>query len=99
MTATGPFIVTWSMKKVLAGRKDPYTIKRYAENVMADNFRFGSDKNVIVALPNEVNMVSKRNLSKPTRESIAAPVTPSPKKFSNRLGSRLGRNDVVNSPF
>ncbi|KAE8415724.1 VID27-domain-containing protein [Aspergillus pseudocaelatus] len=98
ITATGPFIVTWSMKKVLAGRKDPYTIKRYSEEVMADNFRFGSDKNVIVALPNEVNMVAKRALQKPTRESIAGPpVTPS--RRSTRWGSRLGRDDIVNSPY
>ncbi|KAI5297746.1 hypothetical protein KEM55_004290, partial [Ascosphaera atra] len=73
ITATGPFIVTWSLKKVLAGRKDPYTIKRYAEEVKADNFRFGSDRNVIVALPNEVDMVAKRQLRKVTRESIAGP--------------------------
>ena len=59
ITATGPFIVTWNMRKVLAGRRDPYTIKRYAEEVMADNFKFGSDRNVIVALPNEINMVAK----------------------------------------
>lgn len=97
ITATGPFIVTWSLKKVLAGRKDPYTIKRYAENVMADNFRFGSDKNVIVALPNEVNMVAKRSFQKPTRESIAGPITPI--RRGGRFSNRLGRNDIVNSPF
>ena len=95
ITATGPFIVTWSLRKILAQRKDPYTIKRYEENVMADNFKFGSDKNVIVALPNEVNMVAKRSLRKPTRESIAGPpVTPS-RRFTNRLG----RANVVNSPY
>ncbi|OJJ48639.1 hypothetical protein ASPZODRAFT_14766 [Penicilliopsis zonata CBS 506.65] len=97
VTATGPFIVTWSLKKILAGRKDPYSIKRYAENVMADNFRFGSDKNVIVALPNEVNMVAKKTFLKPTRESIAGPVTPS--RMSSRFSNRLGRNDIVNSPY
>ncbi|GAB1213725.1 hypothetical protein ATERTT37_002875 [Aspergillus terreus] len=97
VTATGPFIVTWSLKKVVQGRKDPYTIKRYSEEVMADNFRFGSDKNVIVALPNEVNMVAKKSLMKPTRESIAGPpVTP---RRSTRWGSRLGRDDIVNSPY
>jgi hypothetical protein len=83
------------LKKVLAGRKDPYTIKRYGENVMADNFRFGSDKNVIVALPNEVNMVQKKSFKKPTRESIAGPMTPARRSAANRLG----RNDIVNSPY
>jgi len=70
VTATGPFVVTWSMRKLLAGRKDPYSIKRYAEEVKADDFKFGTDKNLIVALPNQVEMVGKAGLKKPTRESI-----------------------------
>ncbi|KAL9023765.1 MAG: hypothetical protein Q9196_006988 [Gyalolechia fulgens] len=90
ITATGPFIVTWNMKKVLAGKADPYTIKRYEEEVKADDFKYGSDKNVIVALPNEVNMVAKQSFKKPTRESIAA--TP-------RASARLRRSEVVNSPY
>ncbi|KAJ5668132.1 uncharacterized protein N7477_006702 [Penicillium maclennaniae] len=97
ITSTGPFIITWSMKKVIAGRKDPYTIKRYEENVMADNFRFNSDKNVIVALPNEVNMVAKRSFQKPTRESIAGPMTPARKSAGRH--SHLRREDIVNSPY
>ena len=95
ITATGPFIVTWNMKKVLANRKDPYTIKRYEEEVKADDFKYGTDKNVIVALPNEVNMVAKQTFKKPTRESIAA--TSTPRRSSGRR--RLGRSDVVNSPW
>ncbi|KAF2743921.1 vacuolar import and degradation protein [Sporormia fimetaria CBS 119925] len=98
ITATGPFIVTWSMKKVLAGRKDPYSIKRYAEEVKADNFKFGSDKNLIVALPNEVDMVAKRALQRPTRESIATPTRVGAVRRGAR-GSYLGRNDIVDSPY
>lgn len=111
ITATGPFIVTWNMKKVLRGSKDPYSIKRYAEEVKADNFKYGSDKNVIVALPNEVNMVAKQSFKKPTRESIATPVRIGGGSFggrrsdAGRLGTResgrykLGKEDVVNSPY
>src|SRR5690242_9118242 len=98
ITATGPFIITWSMKKVLAGRRDPYNIKRYAEEVKADNFKFGSDKNLIVALPNEVDMVARRALQKPTRESIAFPSRVgqlSTPRRGNR-SSYLGRDDIVN---
>ncbi|KAF2808076.1 VID27-domain-containing protein [Mytilinidion resinicola] len=99
ITATGPFIVTWSLKKVLANRKDPYSIKRYSEEVKADNFKFGSDKNLIVALPNEVNMVAKRALQRPTRESIASPARVGTPRRSGARGSYLGRNEIVNSPF
>jgi hypothetical protein len=106
ITATGPFIVTWNLKKVLAGRKDPYSIKRYAEQVQADNFRYGSDKNVIVALPNEVSMIAKGEFKKPTRESIAS-ATPvgGNRRSSGRVGTRdsarykLGKEDIVNSPY
>ncbi|KAF9696454.1 hypothetical protein EKO04_005653 [Ascochyta lentis] len=102
ITATGPFIITWSMKKVLANRRDPYNIKRYAEEVKADNFKFGSDKNLIVALPNEVDMVARRALQKPTRESIAFPSRvgqlSTPRRGGNR-SSYLGRGDIVNSPY
>ncbi|KAI8938769.1 hypothetical protein NX059_004635 [Plenodomus lindquistii] len=99
ITATGPFIITWSMKKVLANRRDPYNIKRYAEEVKADNFKFGSDKNLIVALPNEVDMVAKRALQRPTRESIATPSRVGANRRSGVRGSYLGRNDIVNSPY
>ncbi|KAI9659260.1 MAG: hypothetical protein M1829_006600 [Trizodia sp. TS-e1964] len=104
ITATGPFIITWNMKKVLANKREPYVIKRYAEEVKADNFKYGSDSNVIVALPNEVNMVAKTSFKKPTRESFASPV-----KLDNRRSGRvsgrasgrykLGKEDVVNSPY
>ncbi|KAJ8611617.1 hypothetical protein MRB53_037841 [Persea americana] len=94
ITATGPFVVTWSLNKILKGQKDPYKIKRYGDEIKADNFRFGSDKNIVVALPNEVNMVARRALQRPTRESIMA----TPQKSKGR-GSYLSRNDVVNSPY
>lgn len=97
ITATGPFVITWSMKKVLAGRRDPYSIKRYSDEIKADNFRFGSDKNIVVALPNEVDMVTKRSLQRPTRESIMA--TPKRASRGGKYGGWLGRDDVVNSPY
>jgi hypothetical protein len=89
ITSTGPFMVTWNLRRVVQGRKDPYQIKRYAETVMADNFRFGSDKNVIVALPNQVELVQKQSFRKPTRESIATPV----RQLRNR------GNGIVDSPY
>ncbi|KAF2402327.1 VID27-domain-containing protein [Trichodelitschia bisporula] len=98
VTATGPFIISWSMKKLLRGVKDPYSIKRYSEVVKADNFRFNSDKGIIVALPNEVDMVKRAALKRPTRESIAA--TPR-MSAGGRRSTRgyLGRSDIVNSPY
>lgn len=103
ITATGPYVIEWNLKKVLGGRKEPYKIKRYADTVKADDFRFGSDSNVIYALPNEVNMLQKEKLKRPTRESIAGPTTRrSAAGYSTPRKSALGRlrkDDVVNSPY
>jgi hypothetical protein len=103
VTSTGPFVVSWSLKKVIAGKKDPYSIKRYGDEVKADNFRFGTDKGIIVALPNEVDMVLQKSLKKATRESIADPrlssgVPRTPARRS-KAGSYLGREDIVKSPY
>lgn len=107
ITATGPYIIDWNLKLVIKGGKAPYTIKRYTDEVKADDFRFGSDQNVIVALPHEVNMVGKKQLKRPTRESIAGlgARLSTPRRSSGRVGTResgrykLGRDDVVDSPY
>ncbi|ODV97459.1 hypothetical protein PACTADRAFT_49180 [Pachysolen tannophilus NRRL Y-2460] len=71
VTSTGPYVVTWSLKKILQGDKDnTYLIKRYNSDVMNDNFKFGSDKNIIIALQDDVAMVNKGSFRKPTRESL-----------------------------
>ncbi|KIW75099.1 hypothetical protein Z517_11870 [Fonsecaea pedrosoi CBS 271.37] len=102
ITSTGPFLVTWTLKKVLEGKRDPYQIKRYAAEVMADNFEFGSDKNVILALPNEVDMVSRKSFKRPTRESIMGPaVRISGAGMTPRRSGRQShlRDEIVNSPY
>ncbi|KAI1099076.1 VID27-domain-containing protein [Jackrogersella minutella] len=107
ITATGPYIIDWNLDKVLRGSKAAYIIKRYEDNVKADDFKFGTDQNVIVTLPNWVNMVGKQSLKRPTRESIAGDFQRlnSPRRSSGRVGTResgrykLGRDDVVNSPY
>ncbi|KAK6498555.1 hypothetical protein TWF481_011143 [Arthrobotrys musiformis] len=88
VASTGPFIITWDLKKLLKGSKEPYSIRRYSEEVKADNFRFGSDKSVIVALPQQVDMVAKGSFKKATRQSIATPV--------RQLRSR---SSIVDSPY
>lgn len=101
ITATGPYIIEWSLKKLLGGKKAPYLIKRYTDDVKADDFKFGSDKNVIVALPHEVNMVDRARLKKPTRQSIAGDFGIGARRGSGRIGTpssgryKLGKDDVV----
>ncbi|KAK4160866.1 vacuolar import and degradation protein 27 [Cladorrhinum sp. PSN259] len=98
ITATGPYIIEWSLKKVLGGKKAPYLIKRYTDDVKADDFKFGTDKNVIVALPHEVNMVNHARLKRPTRESIAGDFSLSGSGGSRRgAGSRIGGSKLSRS--
>jgi hypothetical protein len=101
ITSTGPFLVTWSLKKVLGGAKDSYSIKRYSDQVVADNFEFGSDKNVILALPNEVDMISRKTFKRPTRESITGVARASIGMNTPRRSGRPSalRDSVVNSPY
>ncbi|KAK3293034.1 VID27 cytoplasmic protein-domain-containing protein [Chaetomium fimeti] len=105
ITASGPYIVEWSLKKVLTGRKAPYLIKRYTDDVKADDFKFGTDKNVIVALPHEVNMVNHARLKRPTRESIAGEFGVAGRRTEGRIGTpasgryKLGKEDVVREAF
>lgn len=110
ITASGPFVVSWSMKKVLLGQRDPYVIKRYDQLIKADNFKYGTDKHLIVAMADEVDMVAKRALKRPTRESIAGAATrrssgsggyATPVRRTPAAGTRGShlRSEIVDSPY
>ncbi|KAF9419692.1 hypothetical protein BGZ94_009333 [Podila epigama] len=64
VTSTGPYVITWNFRRVKNGHYD-YQIKQYADNVVADNFKYGQDRSIIVALPNDVTALPKRNLISP----------------------------------
>jgi len=59
ITSTGPYIVTWNFRRIKQGKLFDYTIRKYEEDVVADNFKYGMDRSIIVALPSNVEMVSK----------------------------------------
>ncbi|TFL00478.1 VID27 cytoplasmic protein [Pterulicium gracile] len=86
VTSTGPFIVAWNFSKVKKGQLDRYEIKKYEENVVQDSFKFGDDKEIIVALGNNVLNINKKNLKRPTRQSLGGPL-------------RGTRNSIVNAPY
>jgi len=88
VTSTGQYVVAWDFAKVKKGHLDKYEIKKYEDFVVQDNFKFGDDKEIIVALENNVLAVNKKSLKRPTRASLAAP----------RRSLRSSSN-IVNSPF
>ncbi|KAJ3189702.1 vacuolar import and degradation protein 27 [Irineochytrium annulatum] len=67
VTSSGPYVVTWDFAKVRAGRLHDYTIKKYGEVVVADDFRYGQDKEILVALSENVHSVAKGHLRTPAK--------------------------------
>ncbi|ORY42614.1 VID27-domain-containing protein [Rhizoclosmatium globosum] len=67
ITSTGPYVVTWNFRRVKSGKLNDYTIKQYGSEIVADNFKFGQDKNILVALPEDVCMTSRKSLQTPTK--------------------------------
>ncbi|KAJ1895458.1 Vacuolar import and degradation protein 27, partial [Kickxella alabastrina] len=90
VTSTGPFVITWNLHKALkkGGSGDAYQIKQYKDTVVADNFRFGQDRSIVVALPDDVQTVRRSQMAKPTRESL----------MLQSSGAALARDKVVDEP-
>ncbi|OBZ70393.1 Vacuolar import and degradation protein 27 [Grifola frondosa] len=88
VTSTGQFVVAWDFAKVKKGLLDKYEIKKYEDYVVQDNFKFGDDKEIIVALQNNVLAVNKKSLKRPTRASLGTP--------THNVRSR---SSIVNSPY
>ncbi|QRV72435.1 vacuolar import and degradation protein 27 [Ceratobasidium sp. AG-Ba] len=86
VTSTGNFVIAWDFRKVKKGRLDRYDIKQYEQQVMADDFRMGDNKDIVVALSDNVHLTKKQALVKPTRQSLAGP-------------SVRSRSDIVNAPY
>ncbi|MBW0494829.1 hypothetical protein O181_034544 [Austropuccinia psidii MF-1] len=70
VTSMGPYIMTFSMRKLKLGHIE-YSLKKYQENIVADNFRWGNDKDIVVTMPSDVFIENRTKLSKPNRTSFA----------------------------
>ncbi|OMJ21982.1 Vacuolar import and degradation protein 27 [Smittium culicis] len=93
VSSTGSFVLTWNLRKVLAtGRGDSYHIKQHSDNIIANNFTFGVDKNIVVTMPNDVLLVGKNEMAKPNRKTLASFRAPLKSKLSDR-------DNVVDSPY
>ncbi|KAF9360599.1 hypothetical protein BGX26_008584 [Mortierella sp. AD094] len=64
VTSTGPYVITWNFRRVKNGHYD-YQIKQYSDTVVADNFKFGQDRSIIVTLPHDVTALARRNMANP----------------------------------
>ncbi|KAL0949495.1 hypothetical protein HGRIS_009549 [Hohenbuehelia grisea] len=87
VTSTGEFVVAWDFAKVKRGI-DKYDIKKYEDHVVQDNFKFGDDKQIIVALENNVISINKAKLRPPNRASLGGSAS-----------LRRGSSSIVNAPY
>ncbi|GMM37771.1 Vid27 protein [Saccharomycopsis crataegensis] len=71
ISSSGPYVIRWSLRKILKGDREPYLIKRYGMEVIADEFTYGSDKNAIVTMSDDVALVNKKRFLKPSRETFS----------------------------
>ncbi|GAV53161.1 hypothetical protein ZYGR_0AI04430 [Zygosaccharomyces rouxii] len=75
VTSSGPFAISWSLKKILKRQRKPYTMRRYDSNIIEDNFQFGTDRNVIVALKDNVSMSKTKSFKVPDKQVLLPDVS------------------------
>lgn len=67
VTATGPYVIKWNLKRVNSNRLFDYTITKYKEDIVEDNFLYDSPKRIIVALPKSVELLKRQQLIVPKK--------------------------------
>lgn len=72
ITSTGPFAITWSLNKIIqhGNGSNAYFIKRYDDDIVADNFKFGNRKRVIVALKNDISLSKLKSFKQPNKDVL-----------------------------
>lgn len=88
VTATGSFVVSWQLEKVKRGRSDGYTLRKLADKVVEDSFAYRSN-NIIVAMPQDVQMHTKEKLQRPSRQSL----------LNTPTRQRASRSSIVDQRF
>jgi hypothetical protein len=63
VTSTGPYIITWNFRKLKKNRLNDYKIKLCTNDIIADQFLYGHQDQVVVTLPDNV-FVEKRAVKK-----------------------------------
>ncbi|OMH79391.1 Vacuolar import and degradation protein 27 [Zancudomyces culisetae] len=68
VASSGPYVITWNLNKVLkSGKGDVYSIKKHNDVIVAGDFVFGHDNSIVVTMPYNVDVVKKRQFSKPDK--------------------------------
>jgi len=55
-TSTGCWLISWNFTQVRRGVLDSYSMKQYSQTVVADDFSFETDSNIVVTMPDDVKL-------------------------------------------
>lgn len=105
VTSTGKYVIAWDFKKVKRGQLDKYEIKKYEDNVVQDNFKFGDDKEIVsepALLPKVFRseqtfqiVALENNVLAINKKNLKKPTRTSLAPMS----SLQSRSSIVNSPY
>ncbi|KAG0149087.1 hypothetical protein CROQUDRAFT_654179 [Cronartium quercuum f. sp. fusiforme G11] len=69
VTSIGPFIIAFNLRKLKMDQIE-YTMKTYDEEVVAGQFRWNNDRDIVVTMGSDVFMERRSKLAKPDRYSL-----------------------------
>jgi len=65
--STGSYEVRWNFRRVKAGHLFDYRLLRHTDRIVADQFIYNQDRNVVVTLPDNVLVVNSASLRSPAK--------------------------------
>jgi len=65
ITSTGPYMITWNLRRLKLNHDDSYRIRRCDDTIISENFRYNENKNIVFTSPNNVAMVTEGTFKSP----------------------------------
>ncbi|ORX86733.1 VID27-domain-containing protein [Anaeromyces robustus] len=65
ITSTGPYMITWNLRRLKLNHDDSYRIRRCNDTIVSENFRYNENKNIVFTSPNNVAMVTEGTFRAP----------------------------------
>jgi len=65
ITSTGPYMITWNLRRLKLNHDDSYRIRHCNDTIISENFRYNENKNIVFTSPNNVAMVTEGTFKSP----------------------------------
>lgn len=70
IVGNGPWVILWNIESVLKGNVFHYHIKKHAQNIVSSSFVPGDSDRIVVAMDDDIQMLSRTALRKPKKENV-----------------------------